>query len=744
MCTGGLTNGGISRAGFEWAIRLLVLASLAAHIFLAFFAGFRRRQRSGVTTVILWLAYLFTDWAAPYAIGKLPFGSALREQQLVALWIPFLLSHLGGPDNITAFSFEDNKLSLRKAGNTLFHLLGTISSVYKQVDIGGSNRALLWASYFMISVGAIKYIEKAWALRVANFGKIRKAAKNNLPTSIRIQLHRHGKELNDEEALLVAHSLLHITKGAFADYSVRKGPFRSNQTLREVFNVQQENNNTGWLNMCKVVEMELSLIYDILYTKAAKIQTCLISYVIRIVSPVTTATMAMLFWYSSKAAQRGVDVIITYILLMVTFCLDVRWLLRVTASTWTYAFFNNAKRESWLKHEVLCTGRWHRIRRLIVSLDPRQLLLRQQRGNYRLWTGVIGKYNLLDECIHDTDNYIYSQLLKLVIRSEDTLTEYKYSRGYKLGTLGTRECLRELLFEQIKRALGKAYPRHKVIQTEMPAPGHPPPPKAGVEGEYDYSQTQQSTHLLDVALGFVPELQELILILHVATDVFLVDMSNQVKLVSDKEMLYKEAIEVMSNYMAFLAAARPEMLPGLDLRSLFKGTCRKLHEIWENESAKTSSKHILAHTLQQVERNRRKNGDQRSTGEGDGRSFVLSEGVMIADVLIWAMQGKLVPYEDIIPWLKIRPQGEDDKDFEKRKDRVFFLLQLLLPDLKMGLNKTYPICELLELILESWVRLLINVSTRCGRDSHAKQLGRGCELTTIVWILSHHASVFGI
>jgi hypothetical protein len=48
---------------------------------------------------------------------------------------------------------------------------------------------------------------------------------------------------------------------------------------------------------------------------------------------------------------------------------------------------------------------------------------------------------------------------------------------------------------------------------------------------------------------------------------------------------------------------------------------------------------------------------------------------------------------------------------------------------------------MLERILDAWVTLLIYASIRCSRDSHAKQLSRGGELTTIVWILAEHAGI---
>lgn len=103
-----------------WMIRIAVLSSFAAHLVLILLAGIRRHKASGGRTLLLWLAYQLANWAATYALGNLSFGCKSQEQQqLVAFWAPFLLQHLGGPDNISAYSLEDNVLSGRQALNVL-------------------------------------------------------------------------------------------------------------------------------------------------------------------------------------------------------------------------------------------------------------------------------------------------------------------------------------------------------------------------------------------------------------------------------------------------------------------------------------------------------------------------------------------------------------------------------------------------------------------------------------------------
>lgn len=364
-------------------------------------------------------------------------------------------------------------------------------------------------------------------------------------------------------------------------------------------------------------------------------------------------------------------------------------------------------------------------------------------------SGTIGQYNLFDECTHDTTRSLWSSLVTM-FASEDTWIEHKHARRRKLGVLcncnSDKGKIRKLLFSQIRETLKKAYSRPEMEKKEKETP--PVPQAYGAPKEEFVMQTERR-HLLDEALGFVPEFHELILILHVATDVFLI--SNHRHL-SKADTEKKEAIEAMSDYMTFLAAARPEMLPGLKVRILYNETREVLRKIWGS-----SSKHNgLACILRDMENKRHSSTsnlgskselhDEGSKGELHDKSFILSEGVIIAEVLLAVLDSR---YSEkfIHQLLGLGEQYDDiwnNMDSKWRK-RIIFLIQLSIPDLQDDKEqRPCEIGELLDLLLSSWVRLLINVSTRCRRDSHAKQLGRGCELTTIVWVLGEHGSIFGI
>uniref|UniRef100_A0A0D9ZGR2 DUF4220 domain-containing protein n=1 Tax=Oryza glumipatula TaxID=40148 RepID=A0A0D9ZGR2_9ORYZ len=199
------------------------------------------------------------------------------------------------------------------------------------------------------------------------------------------------------------------------------------------------------------------------------------------------------------------------------------------------------------------------------------------------------------------------------------------------------------LFERIWKSLKSAYPPtvpiDKAKATLPPAPF--PPQHTGradpAEMMPPTKQIVRQRELEDADLNFSPACQESILIWHIATDVFLL-CSHQYSSLS-KEV---QAIKLLSDYIVFLVAVRPNMLPGLKLRSLEKG-----------EAGQSPSRNGTEAKLKECAAQQMETRCQRTrTGSG--------------------------------------------------------------------------------------------LQARKGKDSHAKQLACGGELTTIVWILNEHAGIFRI
>jgi len=55
-----------------------------------------------------------------------------------------------------------------------------------------------------------------------------------------------------------------------------------------------------------------------------------------------------------------------------------------------------------------------------------------------------------------------------------------------------------------------------------------------------------------------------------------------------------------------------------------------------------------------------------------------------------------------------------------------------------------PGLDFLQAIFNVWVEMLLCSSYRCSRESHAKHLSNGGELTTVVWLTVEHAGLFPI
>ncbi|VAI70211.1 unnamed protein product [Triticum turgidum subsp. durum] len=681
-----------------WVTRCSVLSSFGAHLILALFASIRRREDSAVRRFPVWLAYQVTHLASKLAIGKLYLDSPSSSKQLFAFWVPFVLLHLGLADNISAYSLEDNVLSWRQGVEMVLLLFVALIGAYNQRFMS-CDRALCTAFVMIFFLGSYKYVERIWALRLAGFARIRSSYKGMMTRRFSLDQDENAEdrnaELDDYDALRDAHGLFGVSLGAFADYSVKLQEKPEHDPFKTWYSYRSD--------VVKMVEMQLSLMYDIMYTKAAVIHTWP-GYIIRLASPPLTLTALLLFFLHSKDGMGGIDITITYALLIGTFLLDVRWLLRALGSSWTYAFLQDTTRCELLKKTLCCRrGCWYGLRRFVLCLDPSRLW-RQGECSHRLWSRTMGQHNLLGECTDGTP-----------------MSKIGWDDNSKTKSAGVGSLVEELCAD-IWPHIFHAYILRRVPEKDM----GPMPPQAS-DRRRSFSEERR----------FGAEFDELVITWHIATDIFLLGRTETEQ---DEHCDTFQKIKALSDYMMFLVAKRPEMLPGLKLHSHYEETRVALEGIKSRCNGCTDSQK-LADEL----------GKMQHSYSGLLTNKVLRDAVIYAKLLKKLCLAEHVYQEwstifgDVVFEVIISRDDEMKDELERR-------LLILVPKFKNYARPSdgrvrvgWPLEEVLRnFVLQSWVRLLVFGSIRCSRDSHAKQLGCGGELTTILWILAEHKDIINV
>ncbi|KAI4989568.1 hypothetical protein ZWY2020_036885 [Hordeum vulgare] len=179
--------------------------------FLLIFARMRRQNISIIPRTLLWLAYLLADYIAVYILGHMSFcGKSHGHQQLMAFWAPFLLVHLGGQDNITAYSIEDSQLWPRHLLSFVGQTVGVAYVLYKYVS---GSWTLVTAAVLIFVSGVLKYGERVWALRSSSLDNVSKFIDSRKLSEAEREPRAQcgeGEKLDPEEVLQGAHDLLPI------------------------------------------------------------------------------------------------------------------------------------------------------------------------------------------------------------------------------------------------------------------------------------------------------------------------------------------------------------------------------------------------------------------------------------------------------------------------------------------------------------------------------------------------------
>ncbi|KAJ4796567.1 hypothetical protein LUZ62_047813 [Rhynchospora pubera] len=368
-------NNVLEKAKILWnkeQIKVLIMLSLTLQIILLFCAPLRKRIRDKRLLILLWLAYLGADYVATLTLGSIlanrfhNAGADLPGQSLTAFWAPFLLIHLGGPYDITSYSIEDNELWLR---HLLSFVVQVSTALLVLVQSTLQTSRLLVPSMLIFIVGMIKFGERTLALRAASMQRIKHLT--DLYSSNLILTHEIDSSHGEEKLILqgyVSFCILrpHIVNTYFIEPKVRHD-----------FVIDHVNRDF------KLIGVELSILYDILHTKAIFIHQMRF-LVIRIASLISILIALVIFHISEKQWHDISDLMVTYILLSVALFLEIYSALSLVASKWMIISLRSQVKMGYKNiSNFICRAKNHMFCR---------------RSKER-WSGCIGQYSLIQSVI---------------------------------------------------------------------------------------------------------------------------------------------------------------------------------------------------------------------------------------------------------------------------------------------------------------------------------------------------------
>ncbi|PON49267.1 hypothetical protein PanWU01x14_231420 [Parasponia andersonii] len=287
----------------------------------------------------------------------------------------------GGLDSITSYALEDNEFWLRHFIGLVLQATVTAYSIYLTLP---TNK--LWLpTILMFLVGIFKYGERTYTFYLASsdcFGAanatnslLRSSSNQNLSTEARMttvpdtagtsdQAQQttsemmanplevislpNLKDLNDLELLEVAYKLFGRFKGLIVGRSL------SSEVRTSSRKAYLEADHTS---ACKVIEHELSILYEVLHTKVV-VARRRIGFVFRFICFCFILGASLFFLLSKKPSDLDeFDIKVTYSLLIGAIVLDFISFVQLISSDWNLGALNSTWRR-YIPSIVVKNGRW--------------------------------------------------------------------------------------------------------------------------------------------------------------------------------------------------------------------------------------------------------------------------------------------------------------------------------------------------------------------------------------------------
>ncbi|TXG68483.1 hypothetical protein EZV62_003418 [Acer yangbiense] len=524
-----------------WEIRSLLLLSLSLQIILIVFGSRRKINYSHswigiLLNVIVWCAYISADWVATVALSVMASNeadcgqvSSKAADSLQAFWAPFLLLHLGGPDTITAYSLEDNELWLR-------HLLGLIVEVgvafYVFLRFWSSN-VLTLLSIPVFITGIVKYGERTWVLWSLSSKRFKDSLGSSSDPDPCIDLFYEYKPVGlrlvmkagigrEDRNLVQAYYSYKRLLYLFANQIIDEKRYHSYDIIKR----------KSAEDAFKLVAIELGLIYDVLYTKAAIVYSR-IGISLRCISFIFSVSALVLFSIIiDMHSYPQIDITVTYLLLAGAVLLEIYAFTVLFSSDWTKLWLIKFKvAEHWQISEPLVDKFW-----------KFSSFLHSCSSSKKRWSESMGQYNLMNSALKERQR-AYLGHEKFSCTSK-LLENYQYLTWENVD-IG----LRERIFRYLKKIA------YELQYTEVISFHQGLDEQLSNKGEYALKHYGFG----DLLVG--NEFDQRIIIWHIVTDECYKDDLHHVHGDANKLDQNCKISTWLSDYMLYLMLFRPSMLP---------------------------------------------------------------------------------------------------------------------------------------------------------------------------------------
>ena len=547
----------------EWELRLIVPLSLFLEIVLIIFSNRRKYTATPWIRILIWSAYMCADWVATLSLGTLANSQGDSKGKLLdpnytlmAFWAPFLLLHLGGPDTVTAYSIEENELWLR-------HLLGLVvqAGVAFYVFLrswAGTPLTFLFIPMFV--AGIIKYGERTWVLRFASKNHVRDSLlpgpdyadflkgcssrkdERQVNTITKVEIEIPGGKYLHIAYFLFKQQLSHL----YADLILSPDDQKTSEGIIRCMSFEEA---------FKVVEMELSFLYDALYTKAT-VAYSLLGIIPRTASFLSTiSTLAAFCFFIDRHEFSNIDLNITYALLFGAIFLEIYSIIMLILSDWSIVWLSS-------KSNSLADS----ICRAIASFQS--VVTSDQR-----WSRRMAQNNLIDSCLRDKTKF------NPVPRFFDM---NKFLERYWYMTWEKVDDMKKPIFYWLLEMTNDAGDRRKLLKYRGD----------NVTRKKGFFETLRWS-IIDV------EFDHSILLWHIATDLCYpcdVDKSPDTNLKSRCKIS-----KCLSEYMLYLLVMCPFMLPKGIGEFRFRDICSEAKRFFQERSNSISNRNEACKLLLEVD-----------------------------------------------------------------------------------------------------------------------------------------------